>query len=101
MPPAQRKARLCVDMVTPTGGCVSNRLNLSTARWEEENLMTETKPTETLSSQTAPQTREKPQQTQEAKAKAGPQPVQHIKPGRKPSFAGERRRAQLRHPAGV
>jgi hypothetical protein len=73
-------------MVAPTGGCVSNRLNLSTARWEEENLMTETKPTETLSSQTAPPKLEQVQQTQEAQAKAGPQPVQHIKPGRKPLF---------------
>jgi len=60
--------------------------NLFTARWEEEKLMTETKPTETLSSQTAPPKLEQVQQAQEAQAKAAPQPVQHIKLGRKPLF---------------
>jgi hypothetical protein len=61
--------------------------NLFAARWEEENLMAETKPTETLSSQTAPPKLEQVQQTQEAQAKAGPQPVQPHQAGKEATLS--------------
>jgi hypothetical protein len=50
---------------------------------------------ETLGGQAASPKLEEVKQTQEAQGKAGPQPVQHPKPGRKPLFRSERRPAQL------
>jgi hypothetical protein len=55
-------------------------------RWQKENPMIGTKSPGTLSSHTAPPTLGQVQQTQEAQGKAGPRPVQHPKPGRKPLF---------------
>ncbi len=48
--------------------------------------MTGTKLTGTPSSQTNPPKLGQVQQTQEAQAKAGPQPLQPLKTGRKPLF---------------
>ena len=79
---------LRVDAVTPTGGCASScpLQAVVQRRWREENPMIGNRSPETLSGQAAPPKLEQVQQTQEAQAKAGPQPVQHPKPGRKPLF---------------